>query len=526
MKSISTGECSNSARCFVRLFLALCFWGECGVTAHAAALQALVIGNGAYSGRCRVATPTANARAMAGALNKIGFGATPAIDVDELALRREINEFAARLQAGDSVFLYYSGLAIQTDDDTWLLPVDYADKQLPEVDQHGYGLGRILDQLDEHNVKSAIVVLDASRACPDFTGTQAGVAQPAPTQSGLLLALSARAGGIVSDPADGGVNPFTSKLIENLSTHGLTPEQVFSRTQAAISADTNRQNIPVFVNNAVGDFLLTGDPDPVVVKIEHKAGDLRTNPNLPSIADAWIPPGSFQMGCVPQDKLCKQDESPRHAVTITQGFWMTSTEITLQAYMQFLDANPSHKGPRQTKTNHEGLVSNSPQTNVTWQDAQDYCAWAGGASGRLPTEAEWEYAARGGKEGMIYPWGNEFDPDIVNSYEKSKKKGKYDMTTPVDHYNNPNGFRLLGMAGNAREWTQDVYNPQSYQGAGPFVDPLAQQGLKNERVVRGGDFNETAAYLRASARDHRPADSDDNRTGFRCISRESPQVQR
>lgn len=479
-------------------------------------MRGLVIGNGAYRGKCRLATPQKNAAAMAGALKNIGFSADPQIDLDATALPRAINEFAASLQAGDTVFVYYSGLAMQSDGDNWLLPVNYQESQ--RIDTNGYGLQRILEQVaEERKVKSAIVVVDASRACPDFSATQAGLARLDPSQSGLLLALSAPAGSTVADPADGGVNPFTSRLIQNLATHGLNPGEVFARTQAAVSADTKGQNIPWFVTNAVGDFYLTGPPDPVVQKITHKPGDLRPNPNLPGISDAWIPAGSFQMGCVPQDNQCERDESPRHQVTISRAFWMTSTEVTIEAYKQFLDAT-KHRGPRQTKTNLKGLVSNSPQTNVTWQDAQDYCAWT---DGRLPTEAEWEYAARGGKDGMVYPWGDMFDKEKTNSFEKSKKKGKYEEITPVGWYNTPNGFHLFDMSGNAREWTRDVYNPQGY-AAGSATDPFVEQGLKDERVIRGGDWSEKAKDLRISARDHRPADSDDNRTGFRCVSPDTP----
>jgi formylglycine-generating enzyme required for sulfatase activity len=470
-----------------------------------------------------VQTPEKNAGAIAEALKKIGFNADLELDLDEAALANQINQFAKGLHAGDTVFVYYSGLALQSGDRNWLLPVTYQQGQLQDIEVHAYGLNRVLEQLDEKKVKTAIVVLDASRFCPDWADTQLGLAPAAPKQPGLLLAFSAPSSATAADPAGGGVNLFTSTLIKNLTTHGLKPGEVFDKTQAAVSGATNGQNIPWFQSLAVGDFYLTGAPDaPPPLKVERTAGARRPNRRgLQGIEDAWIPPGSFQMGCVEQDNQCQRDENPRHPVKITQGFWMTTTEVTVEAYKQFADAT-NHKRPPQTDTNVKGLASNLPQTKVTWQDAQDYCKWAGGDSGRLPSEAEWEYAARGGSPGTVYPWGDLFDPEKANSFVGSKKKEKYKETTPVGHYNDPNAFSLFDIAGNAREWTLDAYNAQSYDGAGPFVDPEVKEGIKTERVLRGGDWYEAQKDLRISARDHRPAESADNRTGFRCISRDSP----
>jgi formylglycine-generating enzyme required for sulfatase activity len=520
MRSLSGGTPNRTAGWPSPLLRILCSLIVCGCSAAGQALQALVIGNGAYRGQCRVESPKRNAEAIAAALKKIGFNAAPALDLDETALRNQINEFATGLHAGDTVFFYYSGLAIQTLDRNWLLPVTYQDGPLQDIGTHAFALNRVLELLDEKKLKTAIVVLDASRFCPDWGPTRAGLTSADPKPSSLL-SFSAPAGTTVPDPAGGGVNLFTSTLIKTLMTHGLKPGDVFDHTQTAMSQASNGRNIPWVQSLAVGDFYLTGPPDPVLTpKVERKAGELRPNPRG-HIDDAWIPPGSFQMGCVGQkDKQCEKDENPAHLVEITQGFWMTTTEITIEAYKQFIDAT-NHKPPPPTKTNGKGDFTNLPQTKVTWQDAEDYCKWAGGEGGRLPTEAEWEYAARGGKEGTIYPWGDAFDPAKLNSFKGSKKKAKiYTDTTPARNYD-PNGFQLFDMAGNAREWTLDAYNAQSYDGPGPFVDPEVKQGLKTERVVRGGDFSETQ-QVRISARDHIPGESADNRTGFRCVTPEAP----
>lgn len=212
----------------------------------------------------------------------------------------------------------------------------------------------------------------------------------------------------------------------------------------------------------------------------------------------WIPAGTFKMGCVPDDGQCEEDEKPQREVKIDKEFWMTRTEVTAGAYDKFVIAT-AHRRPGRTTT-RVGHVTELPATNVSWEDADAYCKWAGD---RLPSEAEWEYAARGGKPDLIYPWGNQIIPAMAN-YNKSERKKPFFETVPVGHIEPPNGFGLRDMAGNVREWTADLYN----LAAG------------TARVVRGGSFNSSEKDLRVSARDKvNPAkfDRGDNQTGFRCI---------
>jgi formylglycine-generating enzyme required for sulfatase activity len=488
------------------------------------ARHAFVIGNGKYDKLPPAPKASADLKAMTTALQSARFTVTAVEDAAMPDLfQKDQTQFLDTIQPGDVVFFYYSGHIVRgPNEDDLILPRNYDPSTNVRESGIAFSVSNFLDLVYGRKPSLIMVMIEGPHPIgASITGQvgEAGLVVPGALNKDTLFAMSADTGRIVASETPAETSRFTAAFMDALLQPGQHPAQVFVMAGQTVKADTDRAQSPRIEELQTPFCFLPP------VKIGPKPGDRRINPTLSSLNDAWIPPGTFQMGCVPQDKQCKPEEKPRHPVTITQGFWMTTTEITLQAYMQFLERNPSHPTPRQTKTNLEGRVSNSPQTDVTWQDAEDYCAWAGGAGGRLPTEAEWEYAARGGKDGLIYPWGDNFDPDIVNSWEKPKKKRRYDSTTPVDLYNNnPNGFHLLGMAGNAREWTQDLYDKHSYEGAGPSVDPFVQKSPENERVVRGGDFNETRDDLRVSARGHRPPGDPDNRTGFRCISREATQA--
>ena len=120
-----------------------------------------------------------------------------------------------------------------------------------------------------------------------------------------------------------------------------------------------------------------------------------------------IPAGSFQMGCVPADSACLEHEYPRHAVTISRPFDLMATEVTVTQYAQFTRAT-GYLPPRRPDFPQQ---EDGPIVLVSWDDASAFCEWVGG---RLPTEAEWEYAARAGQDATIYGWGNELSRERAN----------------------------------------------------------------------------------------------------------------
>ncbi|MBK6796978.1 MAG: SUMF1/EgtB/PvdO family nonheme iron enzyme [Acidobacteria bacterium] len=191
-------------------------------------------------------------------------------------------------------------------------------------------------------------------------------------------------------------------------------------------------------------------------------------------------------------------ESPAHSATV-QPFYIDKLEVTNQDYSEFI-----RQQRRQAPVNWvDGAYSPGeakfPVVNVSWFDARDYCEWRGK---RLPTEQEWEFAARG-KENLLYPYGNQWKPQFSNAGETNLKKPQ-----AVGSY--PDGaspFGIMDMAGNVAEWTDSDYNPYSGSKAKPD---------DGNKIIRGGSFINPASQQTATDRFfNRPTRTIDY-VGFRC----------
>jgi formylglycine-generating enzyme required for sulfatase activity len=220
-----------------------------------------------------------------------------------------------------------------------------------------------------------------------------------------------------------------------------------------------------------------------------------------------IPAGEFTMG---KDEIIGPDDSPRHQVYL-DTFWIDQTDVTNAMFAKCVQAGKCTFNIRHAPTEiHYGNpeYADHPVVYVTWYQAVEYCQWAGR---RLPTEAEWEKAARG-TDGRSFPWGKKpADPTLANYNENLND------TTPVGSY--PLGaspYGLLDMAGNVRQWVADWFDALFYRNS-PLQNPLGP-GLGEKRVLRGGSFKDPANGVRVTVRfAHVPGSAGMNR-GFRCVS--------
>jgi len=199
------------------------------------------------------------------------------------------------------------------------------------------------------------------------------------------------------------------------------------------------------------------------------------------------------------------DDRPVHKVKIT-AFLLDAKEVTHEQYEQFVKAR-KHRTPyhwQQGKVPPE--LAKISIYNVNWNDAKAYCEWKGG---RLPTEAEWEYAARGGKQAQIFPWGDKPDAKAAR-YGTEAGPGE-----PGKHP--PNGYGLFDMSGNMAEWTNDWFEREYYKTSPPS-DP-AGPPTGQYKVIRGGAWSDPATRLTTFFRNWvRPTQRSAN-IGFRCTAR-------
>jgi formylglycine-generating enzyme required for sulfatase activity len=495
--------------------------------------RALLIGESAYEKLPALRSPADNVRALDEALIKAHFTTTPLFDLPQATLLDEWAKFVAAVQPGDFVIVYFSGFGYQINNVNYLLPISF-DPKSDVASPGGHALSvRKLQELDDRNPSTRMLLFDAARSCAAFKADPGkscpdlgdGLAAM-PQADDTLIAFSAGEFQAAPDPPDGGVDAFTAALIQGIAEPGSKPVAALNQVKIAVKErSSNAQNPLVIADIGVENkpFFFTPPPPPKpevskpaevarpVLPTGPKAGEHRENPK-DKLDYNFIPSGKFLMGCVPGDKQCEKDENPRHEVSLSKDFWITRTEVTVGAYDRFTRAEPGHKLPK-TKTLHGLVATELPITDISWDDAVDYCKWAGG---RLPTEAEWEYAARGGKQDWIYPWGS-WDPNKANwgKTDIKKVRAPFDEMVPVRKIGDGNGYDLYDMAGNAAEWTADYYSPTAYAD-GQNTDPKGPPDGK-ERVVRGGSWYDPEKFLRNSARDKKAPDKPVNTIGFRCV---------
>jgi len=500
---------------------------------------ALLIGNANYQHIPQVAPALADANDMAQVFRNLHFDTVEVqTNLNADALIEAVNRFSRnQVREGDLAVIYYSGHGGQAGEENYLLPIDYDPPSEDDlVERHGgYRMSRVRDVLEARGARVRVLIFDACRNSPVVSTKAAagGLMQMEGKPEGTFIAY-ASAHNQASRFQNGQRNSFyTAELLDALKNPDQDLESLFKQVQLRVyqrtdgvqrpyvygflSAPVYLGAVPVLSStrpsvapesaelaywNSIkdstdaadfraykarypqGQFVEVADlrigrygerpaePPSPIGQSAVQAGTKRVNPK-DGLTYVWMPPGTFQMGCSPRDKECVKEEKPAKPVTISKGFWMGESEVTQAAYQKLTGKDPSHfKG------------GDRPVETVNWNEAKSYCQAVGG---RLPSEAEWEYAARAGTTGARYGELDQIAWYGINSGN---------TTHPVKQQA-PNPWGLYDMLGNVWEWAEDSNETKS-------------------QPIRGGAWGGQASYARASLRGRGvPSDRFDS-FGFRC----------
>ena len=536
------GQCvtMNIIATSVLLALSLCLPGPAQATEKRIAL---VIGNDSYRNFAPLYNARADARAVAGKLKSLGFEVTLQLDADAKTALRAVRQFKSQINGGDEAVFYFSGHGVQLDAANYLLPVDIVAENIDQVKDDGLALQRVLDDLREQKARFSLAIIDACRDNP-FKGTGKAIGSrglaPTTAATGQMVLYSAGSGQQALDRLDGNDRDpngvFTRVLLKEIDKPGLPVDRVLRTvrdTVVRLAQSVGHEQVPALYDQTVGDFYFVRQSAPVEAPAPKTVTEPRPGQTLRDCVECpemvVIPGGSFDMGSPSYDPAGRAVEGPQHRVTLA-SYAIAKTEVTRSQFAAFIQAT----GYKTTNTciTSESRGSFQGTTSRDWRSpgySQDdhhpavclgkwevkiYLEWLSkhtGKSYRLPSEAEWEYAARGATEQPRY-WGanpdqacayaNVRDQITQNQLPESREDAHncsdaYAYTAPVASFK-PNPFGLYDMLGNVSEWVEDCWY-EDYHGAPS--DGSARACPKSPfGVVRGGSWNDSPAAIRSAHR--------------------------
>ena len=300
-------------------------------------------------------------------------------------------------------------------------------------------------------------------------------------------------------------------LVGLLILGGFALSNIFDKTDPPVEVTADVTVAPATIPAVPVDKDPTLTPEPegssLIPPADAQLGDTWTRPT-DGMVMSYISAGEFQMG----SEDGEDDEQPVHTVYL-DAFWMDQTEVTNTMYLACVEAGRCEEPSDRTYLDNPAYA-NHPVVYVNWEAANNYCEKVGG---RLPTEAEWEKAARGGLNGKEYPWGDE--KPVCSLYVENGAKFndnencKASGTETVASFSS-NGYGLYDMAGNVWEWVADLYG-ENYYADSPSSNPL---GINSGymRILRGGSWAYSDYHARSSYRYDSLKNSSLDSIGFRC----------
>lgn len=485
---------------------------------NTAARTALVIGNGAYSD-AMLKNPPNDAADMAAALRSLGFEVMSYTDLDQAAMKRAIRDFGAKLRSkGGTGLFYYAGHGVQVKGINYLIPVRSSVNTEEEVEYEAVEAGLVLAQMESARNDINIVILDACRNNPfarSYRSSDKGLASiNAP--SGTLIAYSTAPGSVASD-GTGRNGIYTQELLKKMRTPGLGIEEVFKQVRISVRAATAEKQTPWESSSLTGEFYFAGQTDGPGGQKQVQTPPRQDEPpmtyrgieNSVGMLLRQIPAGEFVMGS-PDSR----ETSPTRTVQIRE-FWLSAHEITIAQWKKVMGSLPAELLATSASLRSD---DDQPVIFVSWNDASAFVDKLNSMDKnwtyRLPTEAEWEYAARAGSV-TSYSVGSTLTEDLAN-FDPTGGVNAAASTRRVGSYA-PNRFGLFDMHGNVAEWVQDIYSG-NYSGLPSDGSANLTAGNRARRVFRGGAWNEDAPALQSHVRRSGGPVFRDARVGFRVAA--------
>ena len=514
---------------------------------------ALVIGNSLYEYSSQLSEPASDAQSIASALEFQGYDVELGFNLERSELYDAVDDFAAKLKNYSVAVVYFAGHGFQVNGVNYLVPIDASPSSARAVERDCMKDTYILEAIDNPDIPK-LILMDACRNNPferswtaqERAATPQGMRAVQALDNSLVIYATVE-GKTVSD-----FNLFAEEYAKCIRQGGCV-EAINRRVANAVRKDNPAQLIRPYglLHTAIcfggttrsdrdkdglidekddcpdqygpisnrGCPEIDSDGDGILDKVDkcpEKYG-LPENEGCPESKPESIPTpegyvfvkgGSFEMGCTAeQGEDCLDWEKPVHDVFVPD-FWMKTHEVTFEEY----DAYCSATG--KTKPEDAGWGRGKrPVINVSWHDAMAYCEWLSKQNPkwnyRLPTEAEWEYAARGGQKSKGYKYsGSNYLDDVGWYYNNSNAK-----THPVGQ-KQPNELGLYDMSGNVREWVMDQWHG-NYKNAPGNGSAWIDQGDDAARVYRGGFWGLGARGCSVSYRNAWHPGNRLNEVGFR-----------
>lgn len=527
---------------------------------------ALVIGNSQYRSR-PLRNPVNDANLLADSLKAIDFQVTVKEDLSLAEIKEAIREFSKQLSAGGVGLFYFAGHGIQIDGRNFLIPTDFNGGQT-DVAAQAVDVDFVIKEITGKSGLN-ILILDACRNAPEgFTAsTKKGLAEIKNAPADTYIAFSTAPGKTAMD-GTGNNSPYTESLAGNLRLRPARLEDVFIRTRIQMDTLTQGEQTPWESSSIRTIFYFSEDlfganqgstfnpfnPEglgkinnlAVIVPVLNEAGKVvnRLQQTASYFVDdrvgldmMQVRGGKFSMGTdweeiktayenakKYKEKISQESiaaEIPQHQVSVP-GFFMSKHEIT-QAQWQAV----MHSLPEGIPAEFRG--PNMPVVNVTWRQANEFCRAISGPvrKYRLPTEAEWEYAAKAGTS-TPFAFGKTISSDLVNFNGRfpflSAESDFRAKPVPVGSLGSVNPFGLADMHGNVWEWTadnwHDNYNEAPVDGSEWDADEPKNEDDEDPRlvrVIRGGSWFSIASDCRSTSRRRQPQTSRSDKIGFRVV---------